>query len=102
MYCCNYSVIVLWTLFIILFLFKTHNILETGFCLLLQVDPSQLGPINRASTYLQTPAPTQDRVYKQAQHKSSEGVKTNLKTLNNFTHMRPNTYVHALFHGVCC
>jgi hypothetical protein len=37
-----------WTLGIIMFLFKTH-ISETGFCLHLQVEPTQLGPIKRAS-----------------------------------------------------
>jgi hypothetical protein len=45
------------------FYFK-DNITETGFCLRLQVEPTQLGPINRASTYLRTPAPTQGRIYK--------------------------------------
>jgi hypothetical protein len=41
-----------------------HNVSENGFCLRLQVEPTQLGPIARASPYLRTPAPTQDRVYK--------------------------------------
>jgi uncharacterized membrane protein YkgB len=41
-----------WTLSIILFLFKTHSIPETGFCLRLQVEPTQLGPVDRASPYL--------------------------------------------------
>jgi hypothetical protein len=45
-------------------LFKTHNISETGFCLRLQVDPNQLGPIDRVTPYFWTPAPTQDRIYK--------------------------------------
>jgi hypothetical protein len=40
------------------------NVSETGLCLHLQVAPTQLGPISRASPYLQTPAPTQDRTYK--------------------------------------
>jgi hypothetical protein len=35
--------------------FSTHNILETGFCLRLPVKPTQSGPIDRASPYLQTP-----------------------------------------------
>jgi hypothetical protein len=34
------------------FLFKTHNVAETGFCLRLQVRPTQLGPIDRASPCL--------------------------------------------------
>jgi hypothetical protein len=35
------------------FYLKTHNISETGFCLRLQVKPTQLGLIDRASPYLQ-------------------------------------------------
>jgi hypothetical protein len=54
------------TLSTVLFLFKTHNVSETGFCLHLQVKPTQLGPIDRASPSLRTPAPTQDRVHKQS------------------------------------
>jgi hypothetical protein len=45
-------------------LYKTYNVSETGFCLRLQVEPIQLGPIDRASPCLRTPAPTQDRIYK--------------------------------------
>jgi hypothetical protein len=53
-----------WTLPIVLFLFKmTYNVSETGFCLRLQVELTQLGPIDRTSAYLLTPAPTQDRMY---------------------------------------
>jgi hypothetical protein len=37
--------------------FSKHNVSETGFCLRLQVKPTQLGPINRASPYLRTPVP---------------------------------------------
>jgi hypothetical protein len=58
-----------WTLFIVLpkktpfsFISK-HNVSETGFCLRLQVKPTQLGPIDRISPYLRTPVPTQDGVY---------------------------------------
>jgi hypothetical protein len=40
-----------------MFLFKKHSVLETVFCLRLQVEPTQLGPVNRASPYLRTPAP---------------------------------------------
>jgi hypothetical protein len=36
------------------FLFKMYNISETGFFLHLQVEPTQLGPINRVSPYLKT------------------------------------------------
>jgi hypothetical protein len=41
-----------------------HNVLETGFCLRLQVKPTQLSPINRASPCLQTSESTQNGVYK--------------------------------------
>jgi hypothetical protein len=42
-----------WTLSIVLFLFKTHDVSETGFCLRFQVGPTQLGPIDRVNPYLQ-------------------------------------------------
>jgi hypothetical protein len=32
--------------------FSKHNVSETGFCLCVQVIPTQLGPIDRASPYL--------------------------------------------------
>jgi hypothetical protein len=34
--------------------FSKHNVLETEFCLRLQVKPTQLSPIDRASPYLRT------------------------------------------------
>jgi hypothetical protein len=47
----NYSVTIqllcFWTLSIILFLFKTHYVSETGFCLRLHAEPIHLGPIDR-------------------------------------------------------
>jgi hypothetical protein len=43
-----------WTLSIVLFLCRTHNVSETGFCLRLQVEPIQLGLIDRANPYLGT------------------------------------------------
>jgi hypothetical protein len=42
----------LYIFIIVPFLFKPHNVSETGFCLRLQVEPSQLGPIDRASPYM--------------------------------------------------
>jgi hypothetical protein len=57
---CNHSIQILfiWTLSITLFLFKIlscfyskHNVLETEFCLHLQVKPIKLGQIDRASPY---------------------------------------------------
>jgi hypothetical protein len=41
-----------------------HSVSEIGFSLRLQVKSTQLGPVDRASPYLRTPAPTQDRVQK--------------------------------------
>jgi hypothetical protein len=36
-----------WTISIVLFLFKTtHDISETGFCPHLQVEPTQVGPLD--------------------------------------------------------
>jgi hypothetical protein len=46
------------------FLFKHANVSKTGLCLRLQVEPTQLGPIDRASPYLRTSAPTQVSIYK--------------------------------------
>jgi hypothetical protein len=48
---------------IVLFWFKMHNISDTGFCLCFLVERTQLGPVDRASPYLWTPAPKQDRMY---------------------------------------
>jgi hypothetical protein len=45
-----------WTLSVVLLLFKTHNVSESGFCLRLQVEPTQLDPVDRDSRYLRTPA----------------------------------------------
>jgi hypothetical protein len=85
-----------WTLYSILFLFKTH-VSETGFCLHLQVEPSQLRSIDRASPYPQTAAPTLDGMYKPYAR-----VKANIKIIKKLhTHTRPSTYVHALFHSYC-
>jgi hypothetical protein len=54
---CDYGILIIVFLGIIhcpVFLFKTYNVLETGFCLHLQVKLTQLGPIDKASSYLQT------------------------------------------------
>jgi hypothetical protein len=55
------QILCFWTLSIVLSLskkrpdyFSKHNVSETGFCLRLQVKPTQLGPIDRASPYLRT------------------------------------------------
>jgi hypothetical protein len=37
------------------FYFETHNVSETGFCLRLLVEPTQLGPIERASPWAENP-----------------------------------------------
>jgi hypothetical protein len=38
-----------------------HSDSKTAFCFRPQVEPTQFGPIDRATAYLPTPAPTQDR-----------------------------------------
>jgi hypothetical protein len=62
------QVLCFWTFFIVLSLsknrpvyFSKHNVSDTGICLRLQVKPTQLGPINRASPYLRTPVPAPRR-----------------------------------------
>jgi hypothetical protein len=37
--------------------FSKHDVSETEFCLRLQVKPTQLGPTDRATPYIQTPVP---------------------------------------------
>jgi hypothetical protein len=58
------QILCFWTLSMVLSLSKNrpvyfwkHNVSKTGFCLRLQVKPTQLGPIDRASPYLRTPVP---------------------------------------------
>jgi hypothetical protein len=51
-----------WTLSIVVFIL--NNVSDTGFCLRRQVKPTELRSIDTASSYLCTPAPTQDGVYK--------------------------------------
>jgi hypothetical protein len=63
----KYKYCVFRILAIILFIWNT--ILETGFCLHLQAEPTHLGSVNISSPYLQTPAS------QQAQHKSAARVK---------------------------
>jgi hypothetical protein len=38
--------------------YSKHDVSETGLCLRLQVEPTQVGLIDRASLYLRTPATT--------------------------------------------
>jgi hypothetical protein len=84
----------------VLFLFKTHNFLETWFYLRLQVVPIELGPNDRPSPYLRTPAPTQDRIcINQAQRKPSARVKTNFKTRKKTPHtwgLAPMSYLSQM------
>jgi hypothetical protein len=51
-----------WTLSIALLLFKTH-VSETGFCLRLQVELTQLGLIDIASPYLRAPDSESEFLY---------------------------------------
>jgi hypothetical protein len=71
-----------------------HKLPEIELCLCLLVEPTQLGPINRAGPYLWTPETTQ--------HKPSARVKTDIKIIQKIPHTRPSTCVHALFHGYWC
>jgi hypothetical protein len=57
-----WSMFRLWTLSITLLLFKTRNVSETGFCLRLPVELTQMGPIDTANPYLQTLAPESVKV----------------------------------------
>jgi hypothetical protein len=57
-----------WTLFIVLYFIQNSDS-ETGFCLRLQVKHTQLGPIDRASLCLRTPATTPVKFIKSTQHK---------------------------------
>jgi hypothetical protein len=48
----NTTILCFWTLLVVLYLFKTHNVSETGFCSRLQVETILLSQIDRASSYL--------------------------------------------------
>jgi hypothetical protein len=73
-----------------------HIVSETEFWLILQVKPIKLAPISGLQH--------QHKIgyINQAQHKPPLRVKTSIKNIKKPTFMRPNTYVHALFHGYCC
>jgi hypothetical protein len=86
-YYSSYSLFCFWTLSTILFLFKTRNISETAFCLHLQVEPTKLGPVDRASPYLQTPAPTQYRIY---------------IYIYDMVYAVHHVYISYLVYGLCC
>jgi hypothetical protein len=85
-YCCIYYVSLLYRSSCLYlkhcpFLFYTQDVSEPGFCLRLKVRPTQLGPIDRASSYLRTPAPTPHRIY-QAKHSTNHlwELRQNIKT----------------------
>jgi cytochrome c oxidase subunit IV len=50
----NIQILCFWKLSIVLFFILKHNVSVTGFCLLLQVKPTQLGHIYRAGSYIRT------------------------------------------------
>jgi hypothetical protein len=59
-----------------------QNILKTGFCLHLRVEPTQLGPTHRVSLFLDTSTNTQWDIYiEQAQHKPTTKVNANIKNI---------------------
>jgi hypothetical protein len=55
---CDHGILIellcFWTLSIFCFYLKQYNVSETAFCLRLQVEPTHLVPIDRASPYLLT------------------------------------------------
>jgi hypothetical protein len=65
---------------------KTHNVSGTGFYLCLQVEPTQLGSIDRASSYSGLQHQYKIRYINQAQQKPSARVKTNIKNIKYTTH----------------
>jgi hypothetical protein len=93
-----------WTLSIVLLLFKAYNVPETGFCLRLQVEPTQLGPIDRAtgSPYLRTQTPIKDSIYKPSTaYTICESYEKHFKK-STYAYVKSSTYAQALFHGYCC
>jgi hypothetical protein len=69
-----------------------HDVSDTGFCLLLQVEPTQLGPIDRASLFVQTLATTTTGFIKPPQHKPLKRV--NISTPLISTYVVPNLSVY--------
>jgi hypothetical protein len=97
---CDDGILIQLSRFSTLSIVQIHSISETGFCLRPQVEPTPLGPIDRASPYLGA----QMGYINQAQHKPSARVKINIKiTKRNSTHMRPSTYFRpssdTIYHG---
>jgi hypothetical protein len=60
------------------FICLKHYVSETGFCLHLQVEPTQVGPVDRASLYLRTQATTPIGFIKTTQRKPP--MKVNIST----------------------
>jgi hypothetical protein len=79
-----------WTLSIVLFLLKTQPFGNWIF-LRLQVIPSQLGPIDRASPYFRTPAPTQDSINKPSTAQNPKRAKTEHQNIKTSTRLRLST-----------
>jgi hypothetical protein len=74
--------------------YSKHNVSETAFCLNLQVEPAQLGPIDRASFCLRTPATTPMEFIKPTQYKPPMRVNIFLPWIS--TLLGHNLYIHAL------
>jgi hypothetical protein len=69
------------------------DVMETGFCLRIQVEPVQMGPVNRANICFRTQATTSIVFIKLTQQKPP--VRVNIfYTLNLHTHMGPNFYMY--------
>jgi hypothetical protein len=66
-----------------------HNVSEDRFCLRLQVNTTQLGPIDRVSPYHQISVPAPDRIYKPSTDHLRE-LRRKYYDIKN-TLMRPST-----------
>jgi hypothetical protein len=57
--------------------------------------PTQFGPMDRASPYLRTPVPTQERTCTPTNNVNQQTRVR--KNISNATYKRPCTYAHAYF-----
>jgi hypothetical protein len=109
--CLPYKYYFFWTISIVLCLSKSHpvylsklSVSETGFCLRLQVKPTQLGPIDRASPYLRTNVPSSQKfrayLFTVALEMTTVSLKTHpgsaVSTCNSYQLSR---FVSVLAHG---
>jgi hypothetical protein len=67
-----------------------HKVSKTGFWLRLQVEPTQMGPIDRANLCLRTPATTETRSVEPRQH-----MRIQISTYWTSTYVGPILYIHG-------